>query len=102
MNPAQHFGKNDFRALSIMFLCIVGGIGLYVAFLAYSRGYGERFSKRTQSFRTMNEFRGAVGAPVTVYTNRDGTVTWDYTHSWTATAKVYFYTNGELYRVFTD
>ena len=73
-----------------------------VALITYGFGWGERFSERVNSLTTMKEFHDTVGRPVNVCTNWDGTVTWDYTHWWSATAKVYFYTNERLYRVFTE
>ena len=52
----------------------------------------------------MREVEIAEGKPVKVrsYPTPPGVVEWDYTHWWSGKAKVYFDTNGNYFRTFTE
>jgi hypothetical protein len=50
----------------------------------------------------MRDVERVLGRPVSVSSYPDGTVRWDYTHWWSGTARVYFKTNGEYFRTFTE
>src|SRR2546429_9988832 len=84
----------------ILLLCLTA-IG-FAALWCYRLGPGGRFSTRVNSLTTMDQVQHAVGQPVRVSTNNDGSVTWDYTHLWSATAKIYFESNGVVHRIFTE
>ena len=80
-----------------MGLIILGFLALIV--------YGQYWPKQWQARVPMTNTRGveqAIGKPLKIVTNIDGTVLWDYTHWWSGSAKVYFTTNGEFYRIFTE
>src|SRR5688572_137758 len=50
----------------------------------------------------MSDVEKKVGKPFQISTNSDGIIKWDYTLWWSGPAKVYFNTNGDVHRVFTD
>jgi hypothetical protein len=68
--------------------------------------YGHiRWSMRFQARVPMTNTAGvqrAVGRPVKVSTNLDGTVKWNYRRWWTGEGRVYFDTNGNYIRTFID
>jgi hypothetical protein len=75
---------------------------MLVALLIYGHSrYPGQFRKRVP-WTNMDGVQRAVGKPVSVTTNIDGTIRWDYTHWWSGVAKVYFDTNGNYFRTFTD
>src|SRR5436189_2601107 len=86
-----------FAAVSLFIMTIVCVFGLFV--------YGQYWPRRCQDgvpMTNMREVSTAVGLPLRVSTNADGIVRWDYTHWWSGTAKVYFDTNGNFHRIFTE
>jgi len=50
----------------------------------------------------MQDVERSVGKPSHVSTNSEGIIKWDYTRWWSGTANVYFHTNGDFYRIFTE
>src|SRR5437870_2009608 len=84
--------------VALLLICIIGLSG--ATLMIWGRGFGDRFLQRVGSLATMQDINRAVGAPNRVSTNYAGMVMWDYTRWWSATAKVYFDTNGIVYRVF--
>jgi len=84
---------------SLLFLILI--IVAFVAFLAYGQLWSRRFEARVP-LTTMNQVELAVGKPGRISTNSDGFVVWNYTRWWSGTAKVYFDTNGIVYRIFTE
>lgn len=84
---------------------IFGGLLLLLAFvLLIAYGVGE-FPKRFQARVPMTNMRDVeriLGRPVSISPYSDGIICWDYTHWWSGTAKVYFKTNGDYYRTFTE
>ena len=60
-----------------------------------------RFQARVP-WTNMAGVQRAVGRPAHVSTNSDGIVKWDYGRWWTGEGKVYFDTNGNYIRLFTD
>ena len=73
-----------------------------MALLVYGHRYWpDQFQARVP-MTSMSGVQRAVGRPVRVSTNSDGTVKWDYGRWWTGEGKVYFDTNGNYIRTFTD
>ena len=85
------------RILAVIVACLVLAIGLF----AYGRYWPKAWQTRVP-WTTMQDVETRVGKPLHVSTNSDGSILWDYTHWWSGTAKVYFYTNGDFYRIFTE
>jgi hypothetical protein len=80
-------------------------IGLVIVALLALLAYGQYWPSQWQARVPRTNTRGverAVGRPSRVSTNIDDSVMWDYTHWWSGTAKVYFTTNGDYYRIFTE
>ena len=83
----------------IAICCVLFGA---VALFVYGhRCWPGRFQVRVP-VTNMAGVQRAVGRPVHVSTNSDGTVKWDYGRWWTGEAKVYFDTNGNFIRTFTE
>jgi len=83
----------------IAICCVLFGA---VALFVYGHwGWPGRFQVRVP-MTNMAGVQRAVGRPVHVSTNSDGTVKWDYVRWWTGEANVYFDTNGNYIRTFTD
>jgi hypothetical protein len=85
------------RVLAIITLCLVLAVGFF--------GYGQRWPRSWQARvpeTNMRDVEARVGKPWHVSTNSDGSIGWDYTHWWSGTAIVYFHTNGDFYRIFTE
>ena len=78
-------------------LVLVAAIGLFV----YGQRWPRQFQARVPS-TNMTDVQQAVGKPVHAKTNGDGSVLWDYTKFWSGTARVYFNTNGNYIRTFTE
>ena len=73
-----------------------------IAFLAYGHYYYPQQFQSRVPWTNMSGARRAMGNPACASTNADGTVRWDYTHWWSGIARVYFDTNGNYVRTFTD
>src|SRR5438105_3637495 len=69
--------------------------------LAYGQYWPKRFQARVP-WTNMAGVQRAVGKPLHVTTNTDGSVRWDYARWWSGRARVYFDTNGNYVRTFTD
>ena len=85
------------RLVAIFLFCAAIAVGVFA--------YGQYWPRQWQAripLTNMRDVEGNVGKPLHVSTNADGSIRWDYTHWWSGTAKVYFYTNGDFYRVFTE
>jgi len=88
----------------IVFICVglLALIFALVALLVYGHYYYPGHFQARAPMTNMSAVRTAVGKPVFARTNADGTVRWDYTHWWSGEIKVYFDTNGNYIRTFTD
>src|SRR5213596_2063635 len=84
----------------ILFICLC--FFLLIALLAYGHCRYPRLFQARVPWTNMGGVQQAVGKPLHISTNADGTVRWDYTHWWSGEAKVYFDTNGNYVRTFTD
>ena len=73
-----------------------------IALFAYGHYYYPKQFQARVPWTSMSGVQRAVGKPIYISTNADGTVKWDYTHWWSGTARVYFDTNGNYVRTFTD
>ncbi|HZR21571.1 MAG TPA: hypothetical protein VFE51_30090 [Verrucomicrobiae bacterium] len=73
-----------------------------LALLVYGRWFWPRHFLARVPMTNMAGVQRAVGRPVRVSTNSNGTVKWDYGRWWTGEGKVYFDTNGNYVRTFTD
>lgn len=93
---------NEMRVILFICLGFLAPIFALVALLTYGHYYYPDHFQRRAPMTNMSAVRGAVGKPVRVSTNTVGTVRWDYTHWWSGEAKVYFDTNGNYIRTFTD
>jgi hypothetical protein len=86
-------------------LIIVGlvscAITLVITLFAYGLYWPRQFQARVPR-TNMSGVERAVGKPREVNTNTDGIVKWDYTHWWSGPARVYFATNGQFVRIFTE
>jgi hypothetical protein len=71
------------------------------ALIAYGFQWPAKFQARVP-YTNMQDVLRTVGSPRQIRTNLDGTVTWDFTHWWSGPALVYFRTNGDFYRIFTE
>ena len=87
-------------------LVIGSGVGFciiaLIALLAYGYYYYPQHLQKRVPSTNMKGVQAVVGKPVCIRTNPDGTIRWDYTHWWSGTARVYFDTNGNYFRTFTD
>jgi hypothetical protein len=73
-----------------------------VALLAYGYYYYPQLFQKHVPWTNMKGVQEALGKPVCISTNPEGTIRWDYTHWWSGTARVYFDTNGNYFRTFTE
>ncbi|HZR21524.1 MAG TPA: hypothetical protein VFE51_29855 [Verrucomicrobiae bacterium] len=73
-----------------------------VTLLVYGRWFWPGHFLARVPMTNMAGVQRAVGRPVRVSTNSNGTVRWDYGRWWTGEGKVYFDTNGNYARTFTD
>ena len=67
--------------------------------------YGQHWPRWWQArvpVTNMGDVERSIGKPLHVVTNADGSILWDYTRWWSGTARVYFHTNGDFYRIFTE
>jgi len=85
------------RLAIIFVVCAV----IAVALFAYGQ-YRPRQWQAQIPRTNMRDVEASVGKPLHVSTNADGSVRWDYTRWWTGTAQIYFYKNGDFYRIFTE
>jgi hypothetical protein len=83
-----------------IFICCV--LLAAIAFLAYGHWLWPKQFQTRVPMTNMAGVQRAVGRPARVSTNSDGTVKWDYGRWWTGAARVYFDTNGNYVRTFTD
>jgi len=83
----------------ILFICfaVVATLALFVYGQYWPRGFQARVP-----WTNMAGVQQAVGKPTHIKTNLDGSVLWDYTKFWSGTARVYFDTNGNYVRTFTE
>jgi hypothetical protein len=98
--------RSTFRRMTELIAGIISGFLLlllgFVLLIAYGLGeYPKRFQARVP-MTNMRDVERVLGRPVSVSSYPDGTVRWDYTHWWSGTARVYFKTNGEYFRTFTE
>ncbi|MBK7999013.1 MAG: hypothetical protein IPK15_09940 [Verrucomicrobia bacterium] len=84
-----------------IFAVIAGLLVLAIALFAYGQHWPRRWQTRVPS-TNMSDVQARVGTPLNVSTNSDGSILWDYTHWWSGTARVYFHSNGDFHRVFTE
>ncbi len=84
-----------------IFAVILGLLVLAIAFLVYGLHWPRWWQARVP-WTNMRDVEASVGKPLQVSTNSDGSIGWDYTHWWSGTAVVYFHTNGDFYRIFTE
>ena len=82
-------------SLLVLGLCVV------VALIVYGQFWPRRWQARVPMTNTRDVER-SVGKPIRVTIHGDGSIQWDYTHWWSGTAHVYFHTNGNFYRIFTE
>jgi hypothetical protein len=85
---------NAVLSVVVAILCL---IGLFV----YGIYWPGQFAARVPQ-TNMRDVERAVGKPLTITTNGEGSVKWDYTRWWSEPARVYFDTNGNFVRIFTD
>src|SRR5438270_11466817 len=83
----------------LLFICSV--VLAFIGLFAYGQHWPRWFQTRVP-WTNMSGVEQAVGKPLHISTNIDGAVTWDYTRWWSGRARVYFDTNGNYYRTFTD
>ena len=83
--------------LLLLGLVILACLGL----LVYGH-YWPRWWKARVPMTNVRDVEREMGRPLRVVTNIDGSVKWDYTHWWSGTARVYFTTNGDFVRIFTE
>jgi|SRR6185312_833183 len=89
------------RITDAIFCILLLVLGL-VLLLAYGLAeYPKHFQARVP-MTNMRDVERVFGKPVSIFTNTDGTIGWDYTHWWTGTAKVYFESDGTYHRTFTE
>jgi hypothetical protein len=84
---------------------IIVSLGLMIVIFLALVVYGQYWPRQWQKRVPMTNMRGverAIGKPLKIVTNIHGTVLWDYTRWWSGSAKVYFKTNGDFYRIFTE
>jgi len=81
-----------------VFLFFVG----LVLFLAYGQIEYPKHFQANVPMTNMQDVESLFGKPVSISSYADGTICWNYTHWWSGTAKVYFKTNGDFYRTFTE
>jgi hypothetical protein len=97
--------KNGRHALTHIYdvvLCLLLLILGLVLLVAYGLSeYPKRFQTRLP-MTNMRDVERVFGRPVSISNYPDGTILWDYTHWWSGTAKVYFETNGNYHRTFTE
>ena len=84
---------------AVLFLCFIPLT--FLALLLYGQYWPRQFQARVP-WTNMTGVERAVGKPLHVSTNSDGSVRWDYTRWWSGTAKVYFDTNRNFSRIFTE
>ena len=90
------------RAALVIGSCIgLSAVALTVLLTYGHYYYPQRFQKRV-AWTNLIAAQQTVGKPVRTSTNPDGTVCWDYTHWWSGVARVYFDTNGNYFRTFTE
>ena len=90
------------RVVLVIGYCVSFCIMALIALLAYGHYYyPEHFQKRVP-WTNMKGVQQAVGKPIRTSPYPDGTIRWDYTHWWSGEARVYFDTNGNYVRTFTD
>jgi hypothetical protein len=85
------------RILVIFIACLLGAIAL----ICYGQYWPNTWQTRVPT-TNMKEVERSVGKPSHVSTNKEGIIKWDYTRWWSRTASVYFHTNGDFYRIFTE
>jgi hypothetical protein len=83
-------------------LSICCGLIAVIALAIYGHWFWPDHFQARVLMTNMAGVQRAVGRPVHVSTNADGTVKWDYGRWWRGEGKVYFDTNGNFIRVFTD
>jgi hypothetical protein len=89
----------DFAAnvLVVLTICLI----LFVTLIVYGFYWPKTWKNRVP-MTNMRDVERSVGKPLHVTTNMDGTIQWDYTRWWSGTARVYFYTNENFCRIFTE
>lgn len=85
--------------IAILFICFI--VLTFIALFAYGQYWPRQFQARVP-WTNMAGVERAVGRPLHISTNSDGSVKWDYTRWWSGRARVYFDTNGNYARTFTD
>jgi len=96
--PKQIAGANSRPAAGSVFFAVVA----FAAFLYYSWTWSEKFLAAVHVGMTKSQVQKFVGVPPRTRPEGDGAVTWDYGHSWSRDARVYFDTNGVVWAVETD
>lgn len=69
--------------------------------LAYGHFYMPPRWQARVPWTNMRDVEVRVGKPSLVVSN-DDIICWDYSHWWSGTMKVYFYTNGDFHHYFTE
>src|SRR4051812_43203144 len=76
-------------------------LGIAVALFIYGQYWPRRWQARLP-MTNMRDVERSVGKPLRVQMYGDCSKRWDYTHWRSGTAHVYFHTNGNFRRIFTE
>jgi hypothetical protein len=94
-------GKRGNTTGNVFLLTAFFVIVAFIALFAYGQYWPRKFQARVP-WTNMRDVERAVGRPLHVSTNSEGVVEWDYTTWWSGRAEVYFNTNGNYVRTFTE